>query len=137
MIESDSMPTIGHWALRIPTSSISKGNHIGFEACDNSEQGKMPRWGREKALWVPSVRFLNAANKCLEVATSNLAISYCCEAAQDFITAPSCFDPKFAAACDSRKMWQLRILISTKTWEASSRISISTVSKQNHMSEQA
>ena len=50
MIESDSMPTIGHWALRIPTSSISKGNHIGFEACDNSEQGKMPRWGREK-MW--------------------------------------------------------------------------------------
>ena len=79
MIESDSMPTIGHWALRIPTSSICKGNHIGSEACDNSEQGKMPRWGREKALWVPGVRFLNAANKCLDVATSNLAISYCYE----------------------------------------------------------
>ena len=28
MIELDSMPTIGHWALRIPTSTISKENHM-------------------------------------------------------------------------------------------------------------
>ena len=43
------------------------------------------------------VDFLNAANTCLDVATSNLAISYCYKAAQRFITAPTCIDPKFVA----------------------------------------
>ena len=50
-----------------------------------------------------TVEFLNGANKCLDVRTSNLALSYCYKAAQHFITAPTCIDPKVAAG-HSRKM---------------------------------
>ena len=67
-------------------STIFKANHIGLKPVTKVNRTKCLAEAVKRHFGF-AVEFLNGANKCLDVRTSNLALSYCYKAAQHFITA--------------------------------------------------